>query len=74
MTMVAGRILVRDGKLLTVDEAAIKAEIRQAMRDYQATFARIDAHARTLLPYYREMYKRALAQNVGMNRWVHDES
>jgi 5-methylthioadenosine/S-adenosylhomocysteine deaminase len=70
MTMVAGRILVRDGKLLTIDEAAIKAEIRQAMLDYQETFAHIDAHAQTLLPYYREMYERALAQNVGMNRWV----
>jgi|SRR5665213_1040527 len=73
LTMVAGRIVVRDGKLLTVDEAAIKAEIREAMRDYQATFARIDAHAQTLLPYYREMYERAWARNVGMNRWVTDE-
>lgn len=73
MTMVAGRILVRDGKLLTIDEAAIKAEIREAMRDYQTTFARIDAHARTLLPYYRKMYERASAQNVGMTRWVSDE-
>jgi 5-methylthioadenosine/S-adenosylhomocysteine deaminase len=73
MTMVAGRIVVRDGKLLTVDEAAIKAEIREAMRDYHATFERIDAHAQTLLPYYREMYERALAQNVGMNRWVYPD-
>jgi 5-methylthioadenosine/S-adenosylhomocysteine deaminase len=73
ITMVAGRIVVRDGKLLTIDEAAIKAEIREAMRDYQTTFARIDAHARTLLPYYRKMYERALAQNVGMTRWMNDE-
>lgn len=70
MTMVAGRIVVRDGKLLTVDEAALKAEIREAMRDYQTSFARIEAHARTLLPYYREMYERAVAQNVGMTRWL----
>jgi len=72
MTMVAGRIVMRDGKLLTVDEAALKAEIRDAMRDYQATFSRIDAHAQTLLPYYREMYERAVAQNVGMTRWLGD--
>jgi 5-methylthioadenosine/S-adenosylhomocysteine deaminase len=70
MTMVGGRILMRDGKLLTIDEAAIKAEIREAMREYQTTFALIDAHARTLLPYYREMYERALAKDVGMIRWV----
>ncbi len=72
MTMVAGRIVMRDGKLLTVDESALKAEIREAMRDYQSTFARIDVHARTLLPYYREMLERAQAQDVGMSRWLND--
>jgi cytosine/adenosine deaminase-related metal-dependent hydrolase len=70
MTMVAGRIVMRDGKLVTIDEAALKAEIRDAMRDYQSSFARIDAHARTLLPYYREMYERAAATDVGMARWL----
>jgi 5-methylthioadenosine/S-adenosylhomocysteine deaminase len=72
MTMVAGRIVMRDGKLLTVDEAAVKARIRDAMSDYQATFARIDAHARTLLPYYSKMYDLAAARDVGMTRWLGD--
>ena len=72
MTMVAGRIVARDGKLLTVDETAVKAEIREAVREYQSTFERVDAHAQTLLPYYREMYQRALAQDVGMSRWLND--
>jgi 5-methylthioadenosine/S-adenosylhomocysteine deaminase len=70
MTMVAGRIVARDGKLLTVDEAALKAEIREAVREYQSTFEHIETHAQKLLPYYREMYERALAQDVGMSRWV----
>jgi hypothetical protein len=43
------------------------------MRDYQAIFARIDAHAQTLLPYYRAMYERAVAQDVGMTRWLGDD-
>ena len=72
MTMVAGRIVMRDGKLLSVDEAALRAEIRDAMQDYRSTFERIEAHAQTLLPYYREMYERAVAQDVGMNRWLGD--
>jgi 5-methylthioadenosine/S-adenosylhomocysteine deaminase len=70
--MVAGKIVARDGKLLTVDEAALKAEIREAVREYQSTFARIETHAQTLLPYYREMYERAVAQDVGMSRWLND--
>jgi 5-methylthioadenosine/S-adenosylhomocysteine deaminase len=72
MTMVAGRIVARDGKLLTADEAALKAEIREAVREHQSTFDRIEAHAQTLLPYYREMYQRAVAQDVGMSRWLYD--
>ena len=72
MTMVAGRIVVRDAKLLTVNEAALKEEIREAMREYQSTFACIESHAQTLLPYYREMYDRAVAQSVGMTRWLND--
>ncbi len=72
MTMVAGRIVVRDGRILTVDEAALKAEIRQVWGDYSADFARVDAHARRLLPYYRAMYDRAVAEDVGMTRWLGD--
>lgn len=72
MTMVAGRVVMRDGKLLTVDEAALKAEIREAVREYRSTFDRIEAHALTLLPYYRQMYERAVARDVGMSRWVND--
>jgi len=72
MTMVAGKIVMQDGRLLTVNEAALKAEIREAMRDYQSTFERIEAHARTLLPYYRKMLELALATDVGMSRWLSD--
>jgi 5-methylthioadenosine/S-adenosylhomocysteine deaminase len=69
-TMVAGRIVMRDGKLLTVDEAALRAEIREAMREHGATLERIHAHAEKLLPYYRQMYEQSLAKDVGMSRWV----
>jgi 5-methylthioadenosine/S-adenosylhomocysteine deaminase len=72
LTMVAGRIVARNNKLQTVDESALKAEIREAMREYSKTFAQIENHARRLLPYYREMYERALAQDVGLTRWVSD--
>jgi len=72
MTMVGGRIVMRDGKLLTVDEAALKAEIREAIREYRSTFERIDAHAQALLPYYREMVRCALEKDVGMSRWLND--
>lgn len=68
MTIVAGRVVVEDGRLLTVDEAAIKREARALMADYRRDTAEADAAARRLEVYYREMYLRAQARDVGMRR------
>ena len=72
MTMVAGRIVMEDGRLLTINEEDIKAEVREIMRSYQKEVALINEAAATLEPYYREMYLRAASKDVGMNRWVGD--
>ena len=71
MTMVAGQMVMQDGILLTVDETAIKAEARALMQDHAAEFAKADAAARELDPYYRAMYLKAAGRDVGMNRWAH---
>ena len=68
MTMVAGEVVVEDGRVLTVDEAALKAEARELALRCQGEFARTEAAARALEPFYREMYLRALKVDVGMER------
>jgi 5-methylthioadenosine/S-adenosylhomocysteine deaminase len=72
LTMVAGQVVVEDGRVTTVDEAALRAEAR----DYAARFAgnrsEVDRAAAELSPYYRKMYLRAAGREVGMNRWVGD--
>jgi cytosine/adenosine deaminase-related metal-dependent hydrolase len=70
MTMVAGKIVVENGRILTVDEAEIKEEINALMPAYQAELRRTAEGAIQLEPYYREMYLKAAAREVGMNRWV----
>lgn len=70
MTMVAGKIVMRDGKLTTVDEEAIKAEAKELFKQYKIEADAATRDAESLEPYYREMYLRCAAQNVGMNRWV----
>jgi cytosine/adenosine deaminase-related metal-dependent hydrolase len=70
MTIVAGRIVVEDGRLLTVDEEAIKKEARSfsnEIRDYVDACAR---EASELMPYYRKMYLKGAARDVGMQRWA----
>lgn len=68
MTMVAGKVVFRDGKLLTVDEGEMKRAARALVTERQAILHAEQKTAGQLEPYYREMYMRAMAQPVGMNR------
>jgi 5-methylthioadenosine/S-adenosylhomocysteine deaminase len=70
MTMVAGKIVVENGRILTLDEEAIKAEARELMKSYRMELEKAKEAASLLEPYYREMYLQAAVRDVGMNRWV----
>jgi 5-methylthioadenosine/S-adenosylhomocysteine deaminase len=73
MTMVAGRVVAERGMVLTIDEAAIKAEIRARTPALHRQLADTAAAAATLEPYYREMYRRAAAADVGISRWLSEK-
>jgi 5-methylthioadenosine/S-adenosylhomocysteine deaminase len=68
LVMVAGKIVVENDRLLTVDEGALRAEIREQWTEYQRQFQAVDHWARTLEPIYRRMYERALREEVGLSR------
>jgi 5-methylthioadenosine/S-adenosylhomocysteine deaminase len=70
LTMVAGKIVVEDGTILTVDEEAIKDEVREMMKSYRLEIQNTHIAAEKLEPYYREMYMRCAKTDVGMNFWV----
>ena len=70
MTMVAGRIVAENGKLLTIDEAAIKAEIRDRTPALRRELEATAIAAERLEPYYRRMYQRAAETDVGFSRWL----
>lgn len=72
MTMVAGKVVMENGKVLTVDEEAVKQEVREHMVFYEKEINMTREAAVKLEPYYREMYLKCCAQDVGMNRWVGD--
>lgn len=69
MTMVAGRILVREGRVCSVDEEGIKEEAREFALAFADDLTVSQKTAAELEPLYREMYLRAAATDVGMNRW-----
>jgi cytosine/adenosine deaminase-related metal-dependent hydrolase len=70
LTMVAGRVVVQDGKVLTIDEAAIRAEIRERAAALRRDLAETARSAARLEPYYDAMYRRAAATDVGFSRWL----
>jgi 5-methylthioadenosine/S-adenosylhomocysteine deaminase len=72
LTMVAGRVVVEDGKITTVDEAALRAEARAHAARFAVNQSEVDQAAADLRPYYREMYLKAAGRQVGMNRWLGD--
>ncbi len=72
LTMVAGRIVVERGVVTTVDEAALRAEAREQAAAYAGAKGAIDDAARDLQPFYRAMYLKAAAADVGFNRWAGD--
>ena len=68
MTMVAGEILVRDGRVSSIDEESIKREAREFTRANSKELAKAQTVATELEPYYRDMYLRSVSADVGMNR------
>jgi 5-methylthioadenosine/S-adenosylhomocysteine deaminase len=70
LTMVAGKIIVEDGKVLTVDEESLKAEARELMKEYRIEMEKTWEAASKLEPYYREMYRRCAGWDVGMDRRI----
>lgn len=67
-TIVDGRVLYENGRLTTIDEAALRAEARDLTAAYRESFAPAIEEARRLEPHYREMYLRAQAVDVGLRR------
>jgi 5-methylthioadenosine/S-adenosylhomocysteine deaminase len=68
LTMVAGRIVYEHGQVPGIDEVALRREAREQAALLRSRQAAASAAASEWLPYYREMYLRAAARDVGMQR------
>jgi len=66
LVMVDGRIVVEGGRVLTVDEAAVAAEVTRDAAAFHARNAEGRRRAAELEPYFRAMYDRAWRVDVGV--------
>ncbi len=70
LTMVAGQVVFAEDRITTLDEPALRAEARAIAAGRREALEQAAAEVAPLLPAYREMYLRAAARDVGMNRWI----
>jgi 5-methylthioadenosine/S-adenosylhomocysteine deaminase len=69
-TLVDGVIVVRDGMLTTIDEAALLSELRAHEPHLRQQAIAVRESASELEPFYREMVAMAATRDVGFSRWV----
>ena len=67
-TIVGGRVVVRQGRVLTLDEAALKAAVRARQGEIDTLVRATAAAAARLQPFYAEMLRRSEAVDVGFTR------
>lgn len=72
MVVANGTVVVEDGRLTTVDEAAVFAELRELLPAYMAEHAELEKLNARFDPYMREMHRRATIQDIGIHRYQGD--
>ncbi|MGE0745884.1 MAG: amidohydrolase family protein [Rhodospirillales bacterium] len=70
--IVGGKVVIRDGRLTTMDEAAMLAEIRAVIPEFQKDYAEIARRVDGFQPYLAEAHRRIWAEDVGGERLFRD--
>ena len=68
MTLVAGNIVAERGHISMIDEAAILAEASAFFAGKKQAMDMADKQVEKYLPHYREMYRRAGARSLPLER------
>ncbi|WP_455918950.1 amidohydrolase family protein [Ensifer canadensis] len=70
--MVAGRIVVQNGRLTTLDEQAVFDEIAELVPAYLAEHADLERRNKVFEPVMAEIHRRATQVDIGLNRYQGD--
>jgi len=70
MVMVDGRVVVKDGRVTTVDEDALAKEARALAAGWLEAAGPAATWAERLRPAFEAMYRRSALSDVGLNRWA----
>ncbi|HEY7298387.1 MAG TPA: amidohydrolase family protein [Xanthobacteraceae bacterium] len=68
--IVDGRVVVRNRKVLTIDEDGLRREVADLMRCFRADFESVLERSKRALPHMIEAHRRVWASDIGMNRFI----
>lgn len=68
--MVDGRFVVRDRKITTIDERALREEVAEIMVGLRRDLEQIVARNEKMLPYLLEAHRRTWDTDIGVNRYI----
>jgi guanine deaminase len=68
--VVDGRVVVRDGRVTSVDEQALRLELEARMPAYRQEFERMKRELRPLERAFEEQAKHVNARDVGIDRFL----
>lgn len=68
--VVDGRVVMRDRKITTIDEDALRREVADLMRSFIADYDDVVKSREAALPHFVEMQKRVWSADVGMQRFL----
>jgi 5-methylthioadenosine/S-adenosylhomocysteine deaminase len=68
--IVDGRVVIKERKVTTFDEDALRREVAGLMRHFIADYDAVVASRKRALPYMLEAHRRVWQTDIGMNRFV----